>query len=177
VAAERRWGASVCAGYRLAGWLLLPAASCVLHQFQTLATLGSPQISARLPAYLPAHRWRKSAAELALMRQSAKLAAAAMTECMQMSQPGVHEHQLAAAFEHRCVGPGGWAVGSGEFGALLCMLAAGCCHSVRSMLRLLATQLLSSSPLAWTLFAASPQLPALLVVAVIQQPRPLRRLT
>lgn len=47
-------------------------------------------------------RWRKSAGELALMRHSAQLAAAAMTECIQMSHPGVQEHQLAATFEHRC---------------------------------------------------------------------------
>jgi Xaa-Pro aminopeptidase len=36
------------------------------------------------------------------MRYSAQLAAAAMTGCMHLSQPGVHEHQLAAAFEHSC---------------------------------------------------------------------------
>lgn len=47
-------------------------------------------------------RWRKSPAELALMRHSAKLAAAAMLGCIQQSHPGVHEHKLAASFEHRC---------------------------------------------------------------------------
>ena len=46
-------------------------------------------------------RWRKSPAELALMRRSAQLAAAAMTQCMQQSRPGVHEHQLAATFEYQ----------------------------------------------------------------------------
>jgi len=67
---------------------------------------------ARLPAYLSPikfvtvrslnlHRWRKSPAELALMRRSAQLASAAMTQCMQQSQPGVHEHQLAASFEYQ----------------------------------------------------------------------------
>lgn len=47
-------------------------------------------------------RWRKSPAELALMRRSAQLAAAAMTQSMQQSRPGVHEHQLAATFEYQC---------------------------------------------------------------------------
>ncbi|KAL4859087.1 Intermediate cleaving peptidase 55 [Chlorella vulgaris] len=47
-------------------------------------------------------RWRKSAAELALLRRSAKLAAAAMAGCIQQSHPGVHEHLLAASFEHTC---------------------------------------------------------------------------
>ncbi len=42
------------------------------------------------------------------MRQSAQLAAAAMRDCIQMSHPGVHEHQLAAAFEHR------WVLGVGR---------------------------------------------------------------
>ena len=35
------------------------------------------------------------------MRRSAQLAAAAMTQCMQQSRPGVHEHLLAATFEYR----------------------------------------------------------------------------
>lgn len=47
-------------------------------------------------------RWRKSAAELALMRRSARLATAAMAGCMARSRPGVSEHELAAHFEHSC---------------------------------------------------------------------------
>ena len=48
-------------------------------------------------------RWRKSPAELALMRRSAQLAAGAMAECMRLSHGagGTHEHSLAAAFEYR----------------------------------------------------------------------------
>ena len=44
------------------------------------------------------NRWRKSAAELELMRQSAESAAEGITQCMQLSQPGVQEHRLAATF-------------------------------------------------------------------------------
>ena len=40
------------------------------------------------------------------MRHSAKLAAAAMSSCMQQSHAGVHEHQLAADFEYRCKADG-----------------------------------------------------------------------
>lgn len=61
--------------------------------------------SAHTAQFLPPHvlccRWRKSPAELALMRRSAQLAAAAMTRCMQQSRPGVHEHQLASTFEYQ----------------------------------------------------------------------------
>jgi len=47
-------------------------------------------------------RWVKSPAELELMRRSAGAAAAAMTECMKTSKPGVKEHDLAALFEFKC---------------------------------------------------------------------------
>lgn len=47
-------------------------------------------------------RWAKSAAEVDLMQASASATAAAMRECMQMSHPGVIEHQLATTFEYRC---------------------------------------------------------------------------
>ena len=43
-------------------------------------------------------RWAKSAAEVDLMQASASATAAAMRECMQMSHPGVIEHQLATIF-------------------------------------------------------------------------------
>lgn len=45
-----------------------------------------------------AARWRKSAAELELMRASASLAARALSRCMQLSRPGVEEHFLGATF-------------------------------------------------------------------------------
>lgn len=54
-------------------------------------------------------RWRKSASELSLMRQSSALAADAIYKCMQESKPGVSEHQLAA-----------------RFGAPFCALRASC---------------------------------------------------
>lgn len=47
-------------------------------------------------------RWIKSPAELSLMRKSAAAAAAAMTDCMARSAPGVSEHSIAAHFEYRC---------------------------------------------------------------------------
>lgn len=47
-------------------------------------------------------RWEKSDAEIKLMQASASATAAAMKECMQLSRPGVQEHQLAALFEYRC---------------------------------------------------------------------------
>ncbi|KAL3157592.1 hypothetical protein ABBQ32_012043 [Trebouxia sp. C0010 RCD-2024] len=47
-------------------------------------------------------RWEKSSAEAGLMQASASATAAAMTECMQLTRPGVQEHQLAAVFEYRC---------------------------------------------------------------------------
>ncbi len=43
-------------------------------------------------------RWRKSAAEMALMRESASLAARSLARCMQLAQPGVEEHFLGATF-------------------------------------------------------------------------------
>ena len=43
-------------------------------------------------------RWEKSGAEAELMQASASATAAAMTECMQLTRPGVQEHQLAAVF-------------------------------------------------------------------------------
>ncbi|KAL4459002.1 hypothetical protein ABPG75_013867 [Micractinium tetrahymenae] len=80
-------------------------AACAVRALRQLAPFQEAQQQRRLQPLRPLlHklRWRKSPAELALMRQSAQLAAAAMRECIQMSHPGVHEHQLAAAFEHRC---------------------------------------------------------------------------
>lgn len=71
----------------------------------------------QLPAYLAAKaqhrlqplrpavhhmRWRKSAAEAQLMRNSAAVAAQAMRQCMQKSYNGVSEHQLATLFEYEC---------------------------------------------------------------------------
>jgi Xaa-Pro aminopeptidase len=43
-------------------------------------------------------RWRKSAAELQLMRTSALAAGAAIERCIGISRPGVHEQALAATF-------------------------------------------------------------------------------
>jgi len=56
----------------------------------------TPEDSLRLAAM--ACRWRKSASELSLMRQSSALAADAIYKCMQESKPGISEHQLAARF-------------------------------------------------------------------------------
>ncbi|KAI8476421.1 MAG: peptidase M24, structural domain-containing protein [Monoraphidium minutum] len=47
-------------------------------------------------------RWRKSAAELRLMRASALAAGAAVRRCIGISRPGVHEAELAATFEYEC---------------------------------------------------------------------------
>ncbi len=55
----------------------------------------------RLRPYLHSLRWRKSGAEVELMRRSARAAAMALQRCMQMSHGGVHEAQIAATF-------GGW---------------------------------------------------------------------
>lgn len=46
-------------------------------------------------------RWRKSAAEVELMRQSASLAAQSLARCMQLTKPGVEEHFLGATFGAR----------------------------------------------------------------------------
>ena len=46
-------------------------------------------------------RWEKSGAEAELMQASASATATAMTECMQLTRPGVQEHQLAALFGER----------------------------------------------------------------------------
>ena len=43
-------------------------------------------------------RWVKSDAELGLMQASASAAAAALKECVTLTQPGVQEYQLAATF-------------------------------------------------------------------------------
>jgi len=47
-------------------------------------------------------RWRKSNAELRLMRTSALVAGAAIRRCIGMSRPGVHEGALAATFGAVC---------------------------------------------------------------------------
>jgi hypothetical protein len=59
--------------------------------------------------YLSHHLWlasascpQKSPAEVALMRRSAQIAAAGLTQCMRLSRPGILEHQLAATFEFEC---------------------------------------------------------------------------
>ena len=49
-------------------------------------------------------RWRKSTAEVDLMRQSATAAAQGLRRCMALSQPGVTEHRLAAAFGETALG-------------------------------------------------------------------------
>lgn len=51
-------------------------------------------------------RWRKTPAELALMRRSAAAAASAMTQCMAHTRPGVSEHTIASLFEWRCKAAG-----------------------------------------------------------------------
>jgi Xaa-Pro aminopeptidase len=43
-------------------------------------------------------RWRKSGAELQLMRTSALVAGAAIRRCIGISRPGIHEGALAATF-------------------------------------------------------------------------------
>ena len=47
-------------------------------------------------------RWIKSKGELALMRESANAAAAAMRDCMARSGDSVSEHSIAAHFEYTC---------------------------------------------------------------------------
>ena len=47
-------------------------------------------------------RWRKSPAELRLMRASALVAGAAVARCVGLTRPGVREGALAAAFEFEC---------------------------------------------------------------------------
>lgn len=47
-------------------------------------------------------RWRKSAAELKLMRTSAAIAASGIQLAMQRTRPGMFEFQIASTFEHHC---------------------------------------------------------------------------
>lgn len=55
-------------------------------------------LSSRSAEPLRGIRWRKSTSELQLMRESAQTAAASIKSCMQLSQPGISEHCLAARF-------------------------------------------------------------------------------
>lgn len=62
---------------------------------------GAPAAGPRVQPLRPLlHRlrWRKSGAELRLMRTSALVAGAAVRRCIGISQPGVHEGALAATF-------------------------------------------------------------------------------
>ncbi|KAK9822676.1 hypothetical protein WJX81_007251 [Elliptochloris bilobata] len=52
--------------------------------------------------YLHPLRWVKSAAELALLRKSAAISAAAMARCLRLTREGVSESVLAATFEYEC---------------------------------------------------------------------------
>lgn len=72
-------------------WSILEA--CVKRQSHSICPLAP--IVHRL-------RWRKSAAEVMLMHQSAEIAANAMVECMQRSLPGENEHTIASLFEWNC---------------------------------------------------------------------------
>ena len=56
------------------------------------------QDCARLSLVATACRWRKSASELSLLRQSCALSADAIQKCMRASHLGVSEHELAARF-------------------------------------------------------------------------------
>lgn len=47
-------------------------------------------------------RWRKSAAELNLMRTSAEIASNAIVECMKHTAPGQSEQEIASLFEWKC---------------------------------------------------------------------------
>lgn len=47
-------------------------------------------------------RWLKSPAEVDALRQSARVAASGIRKCMQRTQPGMFEFQLAAEFDHHC---------------------------------------------------------------------------
>lgn len=47
-------------------------------------------------------RWLKSSAEVDAMRHTARVAASGIKKCMQRTQPGVFEFQLAAEFDHHC---------------------------------------------------------------------------
>lgn len=47
-------------------------------------------------------RWVKSPAEVDAMRRSSRVAASGIKKCMQRTQPGVFEFQLAADFDHHC---------------------------------------------------------------------------
>lgn len=57
-----------------------------------------PRGSAASMVHALTRRWEKSSAEAGLMQASAAATAAAMTECMQLTRPGIQEHQLAAVF-------------------------------------------------------------------------------
>ncbi|EFN53170.1 hypothetical protein CHLNCDRAFT_136970 [Chlorella variabilis] len=76
--------------------------SCAVRQLPAFQEATAQQRVQPLRPLMHKLRWRKSPAELALMQHSAQLAAAAMSGCIQRSQPGVHEHQLAVVFEHGC---------------------------------------------------------------------------
>jgi Xaa-Pro aminopeptidase len=76
---------------------------------------------ARLRPYLHALRWRKSPAEVALLRRSARAAAQAMQRCMQLSHGGASESAIAATFGALRPPRLGWGWGWGWAGS--CPLA------------------------------------------------------
>lgn len=53
-------------------------------------------------AILHSMRWKKSDAEIRLMRESANIAAHAMIRCMQATSHRTTEHELSALFEYTC---------------------------------------------------------------------------
>ncbi|KAK9908284.1 hypothetical protein WJX75_005446 [Coccomyxa subellipsoidea] len=71
-----------------------------LHQAMLVA-LQQRRVHPLKPTLHPM-RWRKSGAEVELMRQSASLAAQSLARCMQLTKPGVEEHFLGATFEYEC---------------------------------------------------------------------------
>lgn len=53
-------------------------------------------------AILHAMRWKKSEAEIDLMRRSAQISATSMMDCMRTTSPETTEHDLSALFEYKC---------------------------------------------------------------------------
>lgn len=64
-----------------------------------------------LRSFMHRLRWKKSAAEVSLLRQAASMAADGIKQCMRLTRPGAREYQLAATFEHHCKMGGAAGVG------------------------------------------------------------------
>jgi Xaa-Pro aminopeptidase len=84
---------------RLADWV---------NQIRRKARAGvhGPLEFVALDHYLHEMRLYKSASEVSLMRQAAKITAAAHARLMQTCRPGMHEYELEAEFTHECASRG-----------------------------------------------------------------------